>query len=158
MPAMPTTVVASKRTTPPKPRSIAKIDDEYDIDALLAAEDATPLSMYDPVDMIPTTSVHIFGEDFRILKGINILVLGEAMSADEDETPNITFFFDYFHPDDIKRFKAAYARQRVLSGKALNVIVATILKAAADPNPTGPASGSGRTAGRRTSRQLSAGN
>lgn len=142
---------ASKRTagSAAAKRTITIVD----IDAALAAEGEGPMELAD----IPTADVTVFGEKFRVLKVINIMNFLGLDSDDPDDTARaLDTVRGMLHPDDWKRFRNAYAKQPNISGKAFGIIVTNMIQAATGVNPTTSSSGSGRTANRATSRQLSA--
>lgn len=149
----PSTAVArrsSGRVTAPKSRPAKGA---VDVDAILAEKGFAPRE----ADEIPTFDMHLFGEDFRVLRAVNILGLIMADDDDPQATANsVRMIINLVHPDDQRRFQAAYARQTELRGEALNEIIAAMLAGASAPNPSPSQRDSGRTAKRTTSRRLSA--
>jgi hypothetical protein len=142
----------SNRTTPSKTRG-GKAD--VDVDAILAEKGLAPRNL----DDIPTFTMNVFGENIRVLKAVNILSI---LMADDDDpratAESVKQVINLVHDDDQDRFRDAYARQRDLSGAALNEIIGAMLRGAADPNPSSSPPASGRTAKRTTSKALSAAN
>jgi len=160
---MPTTSVTRARVKPaPTKRTASKgsaatrrKSDVIDIDAALEEEGEGPKDL----DEIETAEITVFGEKFRVLKAINIMNFLGLDSDDPDDTARaLDTVRGMIHDDDWKRFRNAYARQRNLSGKAFGIIVTRMIQAASGVNPTDSSSGSGRTASKATSRQLSAAN
>ena len=140
----------SGRVTAPKPKTSKNY---VDVDAILAEKGLTPRAASD----IPTFTMGIFGEDFRVLHSINILSMIMADDDDPQATANsVRSIINMIHPDERKEFQAAYARQTELTGEMLNEIIAAMLRGASAPNPSPSSRGSGRTAKRTTSRKLSA--
>lgn len=152
---MPATSVTRARVKPTAPKGTAaakRKPADIDIDAALAEEGEGPMDITD----IPTVEVTVFGEKFRVLKVINIMNFLGLDSDDPDDTARaLDTVRGMIHPDDWKRFRNAYARQLNLSGKAFGIIVTKMIQAATGANPTNTSSGSGRTASKATSRQLS---
>lgn len=156
MPDMPgTAVVRARGSVPPKSKRTTpkKGGATVDVDAILAEKGLAPRDL----DDIPTFVMTIFGEDFRVLRAVNVLSILTYDEDDERATANaVRQVIGLVHDDDQDRFKAAYSRQRDLSGAALNEIVGAMLRGAANPNPSSSSPDSGRTAKRTTSRALSA--
>lgn len=141
----------SGRVTPAKTKTGGYVD----VDAILAEKGLTPRAVED----IPTFSMGIFGESFTVFRSINILSMVMADDDDPQATANsVRSIINMIHPDEQKRFQAAYARQTELTGEMLNEIIAAMLRGASDPNPSPSSQGSGRTAKRTTSKRLSAAN
>lgn len=159
MPDMASTAVVRARGQVPsrgkRSHNLRVKDGDVDIDAILHEKGLDPRD----IDDIPTGNMKIFGETFRVLKAVNIL--GILMFDDEDEKATadaVRNIINLVHPDDQDRFKAAYSRQRDLSGAALNEIIGAMIRLAASPNPSSTPPASGRTAKRTTSRAQSGAN
>jgi len=146
------TAVARRGQVPARSKRASNNKADVDIDAILAEQGVGPRDISD----IPTFNMTIFGEKFKVLKTVNVLQMLLFDDDDPDATARaVRSVIGLVHDDDQRRFASAYARQRDLTGKALNVIISEMIKAAADPNPSTSQRASGRTAKRTTSRALS---